>query len=155
VFAARTEKATWALIHALVRRAPDMALRLLLRDLTVRPVSPVIATLSPQHRTLLLELFALMRSGAGFAADLRAMAGGRAHIPPVSQPTLVIAAPDDGAVPFAHARSLTAAIPGARLIISQAPSHFIWFGDDYPAIAATITDFLAPPPAPDQRRSPS
>jgi hypothetical protein len=45
----------------------------------------------------------------------------------------VIAATDDGAVPFAHARSLATAIPAARLIVSQAPSHFMWFADDYPA----------------------
>jgi len=84
-----------------------------------------------------------MRSGAGFAADLRAMAGGTGQVPPVSGPTLVIAAPDDGAVPFAHARALVAAIPGAQLIVSQAPSHFIWLGEDYSAVADGITDFLA------------
>ncbi len=77
------------------------------------------------------------------------MAEHRAHTPPVRLPTLVIAAPHDGAVPFAHARSLADAIPGAHLVVSQAPSHFIWFADDYPTIAATITDFLAPPRPPD------
>jgi pimeloyl-ACP methyl ester carboxylesterase len=143
VFAARIEKATWALLHGLVRRSPERALPLLLRDLTRRPVRSVISALSPADRTLLLGLFAHMRSGAGFAADLRAMAGGRTTVPSVSRPTLVIAAPDDGAVPFAHARSLAAAIPHARLVCSQAPSHFIWFGDDYPAIAVTMTEFLA------------
>jgi pimeloyl-ACP methyl ester carboxylesterase len=142
VFAARTEKVTWALIHALARRAPEHALPLLLRDLTRRPVRSVIADLSPADRTALLGLFALMRSGAGFAADLRSMVRGQAEVPSVGRPTLVIATPDDGAVPFAHARALAAAIPNARLVLSRAPSHFIWFGDDYPAIAATMTDFL-------------
>jgi pimeloyl-ACP methyl ester carboxylesterase len=84
-----------------------------------------------------------MRSGAGFAADLKYMADGTGQVPPITQPTLIIATPDDGAVPFTHAQALAAAIPGARLITSRAPSHFIWFGDDYPAIAAAITDFLA------------
>lgn len=144
VFAPRTERATWALIHALVRRAPDRALRLLLRDLTVRPVRSVVAALPGMHRTLLLELFARMRSGAGFAADLRAMADGVGEVPHVSRPTLVIAAPDDGAVPFAHARALVEAIPGARLVVSEAPSHFIWLGEDYPVVADAVTDFLSP-----------
>ncbi len=142
VFGARTEKATWVLLHALVRRAPDRALRLLLRDLTVRPVKPVVAALPGAHRTLLLGLFARMRSGAGFATDLRAMSDGAAQVPRVSCPTLVIATPDDRAVPFAHARGLAESIPGARLIVSQAPTHFIWLGEDYPAVAAAITDLL-------------
>jgi len=65
----------------------------------------------------------------------------------VGQAALVIASPADGAVPFAHARALADALPNARLIASGASSHFIWFGDDYPAIAATITSFLEADPA--------
>lgn len=45
VFAPRTEPATWALVHALVRHAPDAALRMLLRDLTVLSVGKVVAGL--------------------------------------------------------------------------------------------------------------
>jgi pimeloyl-ACP methyl ester carboxylesterase len=142
VFGARAQKATWALTHALVRRAPRTALRLLLRGLTTRPVGPVVAALTPEHRRLLLDLFARMSSGAGFTADLRAMAHPDGRTPPVTQPALVIAAPDDGAVPFAHARCLLGAIPTARLVTSRAAGHFIWLGPDYPDIATTITGFL-------------
>ncbi|MGH3392400.1 MAG: alpha/beta fold hydrolase [Actinomadura sp.] len=83
-----------------------------------------------------------MDSGAGFTADLHAMANTNGRTPPVTQPALVIATPGDGAVPSAHARSLADTIPTARLITSQAPSRLIWFAPDYPAITTMITDFL-------------
>ncbi|GAA4240327.1 alpha/beta hydrolase [Actinomadura meridiana] len=142
VFSAHAEKATWIAIHALVRRAPRTALRLLLRDLTTRPVGPMIDNLTAEQRSLLLDLFATMRSGAGFATDLKNMADGDRPVPAVTQPTMIIATPDDGAVPYAHAQALAAALPDARLITSRAPSHFIWLGDDYPAIAVAMAEFL-------------
>jgi pimeloyl-ACP methyl ester carboxylesterase len=149
VFNPRTERATWALIHAMTRRTPSLALRLLLPALTSRPVSELLADLTTAQRTTLLELFAQMRSGAGFNHDVRTMAahdtdGQRAaQAARLRQPTLVIATRDDGSVSYAHAQSLAQAIPNARLITSTAPSHMIWLSDDYPAIAATITEFLA------------
>jgi pimeloyl-ACP methyl ester carboxylesterase len=63
VFAPRTEAATWALVHALVRRAPDTGLRLLLRDLTALPVRDVVARLRPEHRETPVSLFSRMRPG--------------------------------------------------------------------------------------------
>ncbi|GLX02712.1 alpha/beta hydrolase [Microtetraspora sp. NBRC 16547] len=159
VFSPRNERVTWALVHTLVRRVPNAGLRLLLRDLTTRPIGDLLATLSEQHRAMLLELFGQMRSGSGFANDVRTMAtplsdgpsavgsGSKTarRLPQVRQPTLVIASRDDGAVSFDHAQSLVEAIPHARLISSNAPSHFIWLGEDYPAIADTIANFLHSP----------
>ncbi len=146
VFSPRTEHLTWALMHVMVRRAPAIGLRLLLRDLSVQPVGPVLAAMAGPHRTLASALFERMRSGSGFSADLRNFTGTAAYrqtAASVGQPALVIASPDDGAVPFTHAQALAGVLPDARLITSQASSHFIWFGDDYPAIAAVITGFLA------------
>jgi pimeloyl-ACP methyl ester carboxylesterase len=77
--------------------------------------------------------------GSGFRAGLRNftdIAGYRETAAGAAQAALVIASPTDGAVPFAHARTLADALPSARLIASQAPGHFTWFSDDYPAIAA-------------------
>ena len=45
-------------------------------------------------------------------------------------------------MPFTHAEALTARINGAELVPSRANSHFIWLGDDYPAIAERIRSFL-------------
>jgi pimeloyl-ACP methyl ester carboxylesterase len=112
--------------------------------------APVLSALAEPHRALAAALFEQMRSGSGFCADLRNftdIAGYRETAAGVAQAALVIASPTDGAVPFAHARTLADALPNARLIASQAPGHFIWFSDDYPAIAAAITSFLEADPA--------
>jgi pimeloyl-ACP methyl ester carboxylesterase len=150
VFSQRTERLTWALMHALVRRAPAAGMRLLLRDLTVQPVGPTLAAMSEPHRASATALFKRMRSGSGFSADLRNFtdtAAYRQTAADVSQDALVIASPNDAAVPFTHAQALADTLPNARLIVSRAPTHFMWFGDDYPVIAAIITGFLDEDPA--------
>ncbi|WP_433476377.1 alpha/beta fold hydrolase [Spirillospora sp. CA-142024] len=152
VFRPRVEPVTWALLHTLMRRAPGLGLRLLLPDLTRRSVTELLSALTTAQRAMLLELFGQMRAGAGFANDVRTMTAPHhldaltAQAARLRQPTLVIAARDDGSVSYAHAQSLSNAIPNARLITSTAPSHMIWLGDDYPDIAATITAFLTRQP---------
>ncbi|MGH8999583.1 MAG: alpha/beta fold hydrolase [Acidimicrobiia bacterium] len=88
-----------------------------------------------------------MRSGQGFLNDLRPTPDVTAA---VAQPALVIATRKDGGVPFTHAESLAATIRHAQLVESQADTHFIWFGDDWPTIAQTIRAFLDTDPRPPQ-----
>jgi pimeloyl-ACP methyl ester carboxylesterase len=150
IFGPGRERATWALVRALVRCAPDTALRLLLRDLTTLPAPEVVARLRPEDRAQLTALFSRMRSGHGFLndlRDLRADADPRLPLADVTQPSLVIASRRDGAVPFTHAQALTAGLPHAELLESSADSHFVWFGDDWPAVAARMRDFLSAGPA--------
>lgn len=140
VFAGATERATWAGVRMLIRAAPDTALRLLLGGLSTVSARRVVAGLSPGDRATLLNLFTHMRSGSGFVADLRSVPD-TAH--EVAQPTLVIAARKDGAVPLRHAAAIVAAIRHAELVESQADTHFVWFGPDWPAITTTMRAFLA------------
>lgn len=140
VFNARVEAATWAAVRLLMRTAPRAGLRLLLRDLSTRPVRQVIAALNERDQAELLALFTLMRSGAGFVNDMLAVPDCAGQ---VTQPTLVIASRTDRSVPYTHAESLAAAIPRAELAESRADSHMIWFAPDYPAITEKIKDFLA------------
>ena len=58
----------------------------------------------------------------------------------------MIASPTDGGVPYAHAQSLVRSIRRARLIESCAPSHLVWLGSDWPAIAEEIQRFLRTDP---------
>lgn len=139
VFAPATERVTWTGVRALMRVAPTIGLRSLLRRLSTQPIGEVMAALGDEHRATLIALFSQMRSGRGFINDLRSTPDVTSEI---TQPTLVIASPRDGAVPFTHAESLAARINGAELIPSQANNHFIWLGDDYPAIADKIRSFL-------------
>ncbi|MFB4271366.1 alpha/beta fold hydrolase [Nonomuraea sp. GTA35] len=140
VFNGRVEAGTWAILRLLLRAAPSSGLRLLLHDLSVLPARHVLRNLSTAERSLLVGLFSSMRSGRGFVADMLPVPDCAAQ---VSQPALVIATRHDRSVSFAHAESLVAAMPRAELVVSQADSHMIWFGPDYPRVAARIVDFLA------------
>ena len=126
-------------MRLLVRQAPAVGLRLLVRGTSTVPVRELLAGLSDQQRATLVRLSAGMRSGRGFLNDLRGAADVTAQ---VTQPALVIASRQDGGVPFVHAEALAANLPHAELVKSVASSHFIWFGEDSPAIAETIRQFL-------------
>lgn len=139
VFNGVTERATWAAMRALMRRAPVLGLRALLGELSSEPGNVVLANLGTEHRDTLRSLFAQMRSGRGFSNDLRQPGG----LSEISQPSLIIASRRDGSVSFQHAESLVARIPHAELVATEADSHFIWLGKDYPAVAKRISGFLA------------
>ncbi|MFF0130375.1 alpha/beta fold hydrolase [Streptomyces mirabilis] len=144
LFAPRVERGTWAGVRTLLRYAPDAGLRMLLHHLTTLPVRDVVAGLSPESRAELVALFSRMRSGHGFLNDLKTT---RHPVPPangITQPALVIASRRDGAVPFAHAQALVAALPHAQRVESRSDSHLIWFGEDWPSIAERIRAFLGP-----------
>lgn len=152
-FNAVTERATWAMVRALARMAPDVCLRLLMGSLSTRPVGEVVGALGTEERSMLLALFGQMRSGRGFLNDLRATPDVAAR---VEQPTLVIATRTDRGVPFTHARSLASAIRHAELVESRAHSHFVWLGPDWSAIAERMWTFLdAAAPSPPDNHDPN
>nr|WP_277348051.1 alpha/beta fold hydrolase [Streptomyces sp. HNM0574] len=143
LFHPRTEALTWGATHALVRRRPGFGLRLLLGGLTTRPVGEVLAELDAADREQLAALLGRMRSGAGFATDLRYLAGGaQPLLAEVRVPALVVAGRADGAVPFAHAEALAAALPRARLLVSEAGSHLLRFGRDAARTGAETARFV-------------
>lgn len=142
-FNAATEKATWAAVRALMRFAPAVGLRLLLRDLSTEPVGDVLSALGDEDRARMIALFSRLHSGSGFLNDLRSTPDVTSE---VTQPTLVIAGRKDGSVPFAHAESLVSGIRRAELLESDSESHFLWFGSDYPAVADRIRQFLTSDP---------
>lgn len=145
VFNACTEKLTWGGVHALLRIVPTTGLRLLLGELSTKPAREVVAALGDEERTRMMELFSRMGSGSGFLNDLRHT---RAVAPEgIDQPSLVVASRTDGGVPFLHAESLVANIPGAELFVSGADSHVGWFGDGHAVTADRIGRFLTDEPA--------
>ncbi|GLZ78200.1 putative hydrolase YcgS [Actinorhabdospora filicis] len=142
VFHPAAERATWAMMRALLRTAPTLGLRSLMGSLSAKPVGDVLAALTPAERETAIGLFARMRSGAGFCNDLIACPDLTAE---VVQPALVIATRTDAAVPFAHAEALTAGIPHARLLESTADGHLIWLSPDHRAVTEQIRHFLSTP----------
>ncbi|MDF5757509.1 alpha/beta hydrolase [Spongiactinospora sp. TRM90649] len=139
LFDPRVEAGTWTAMRALLRAAPSVALRMLLRDLSVLPAGHVLTRLSAADRATLTGLFALMRSGGGFVADMLPVPDCAAQ---VGQPALLIATRNDRSVSFAQSESLAATMPNAELLDTQADSHMIWFDPGYPRVAAKIRDFL-------------
>lgn len=49
----------------------------------------------------------------------------------------------DGGVRFDHAEDFVRTIPQARLVETNAQSHFYWLGPDQPALSAAIRDFIS------------
>lgn len=142
VFNPKVEAATWSAVRTLMRIAPEKGLSALLGSLSTRPGDQVLADLDETERTELVSLFSRMRSGHGFLNDVTTAADPDVASR-VTQPTLVIASQSDGAVPIANASQLVTSIRDARLVVSGALSHFIWFGSAASPLDREIHAFLA------------
>lgn len=89
-----------------------------------------------------------MDSGSGFLTDLRQGVADRARYREAIQrsvpcPTVVTASRHDGGVSFKHVEDFVRTIPKARLVETNAQSHFYWLGPDRPALATAIEGFLS------------
>ncbi len=132
----------WATARSWMTLAPDLWLLTMLR-----PRCPSVRrarswpTCPPPNGTLMRRLFSRMRSGHGFTLDLR-LVPDAALERGVTQPTLVMASPNDSVLPFAHTEHLGRAIPGAEVFSSPSLSHLIWFGSGAEPTRARIADFL-------------
>lgn len=140
-FHPRTEARTWAAVRRVVRHAPEVGLRMMMGTLSTLPAREVVEDLSTREREELVDAFARMRSGAGFAADLHQ------RVDPdlercTTQPTLVVASRTDGQVRWAHAEQLQRAIPHATSWVSPSSSHLVWCGSGGPATRQRTEEFL-------------
>lgn len=140
-FGARVESRVWAGMRALLRRSPALGLPVMLGSLSTLPARQVLADLSWREQQELAQLFASMRSGKGFAIDVRHRLDpelGRA----VGQPTSVIASRHDGQVAWEHAEHWHQHIRGSLLWESPSLSHLVWYGSGAVATEQRIMDFL-------------
>lgn len=141
-FHPRTESWTWAATAGLLRRRPGAGLGVMMGSLSTLPARTVLADLSAAERRELSGVFSAMRSGTGFALDVRHRPGpasGRR----VRQPTLVVASRRDGQVGWVHAEDLHRRIAGSTLWESPSSSHLVWFGSGAAATERRILEFLA------------
>jgi 3-oxoadipate enol-lactonase len=113
-----------------------------------RWVTPAFAAAQPRRVAALSELLAASPP-AGYAACCEAIAAMdlRPLLPRIAAPTLVVAGADDLATPPAHAETIAAAIPGARLERLSPMAH-LGNVEQPDAVAGLIRDHLDAPAAP-------
>ncbi|OBJ68296.1 alpha/beta hydrolase [Mycobacterium sp. 1274756.6] len=144
-FGPRTQRLTWAAVRRLV--STDRGLRMMMRPLSTLPVRRWWAGWSAADRAAARAVFAHMASGSGFLLDVaQGTPAGAAErerlLRSVGCPTLVTASRYDGGVALRHAEDFRRTIAHARLVSTDAVSHFFWLGDSRGTVAAAVADFL-------------
>ncbi len=133
---------TWTGMQASMAFTPGLGLRTTLGAMSTLPADTVLADLTAEERVAVQLLFRAMSSGRGFHHDLHVHPDPQLEVA-VPVPTLVIASPTDGSVPFKHSQHLARTIPGATLVASPSLSHLIWYGTGARETDRTTQAFLA------------
>lgn len=140
VFAPGVQRATWGMLHQLLRADSDKHLPGIVANLTTLDGEEAVRRLGSDAAKI-REFLLSCQSGRGFLVDLR---------PPtnvsdsVAQPTLILATRNDGAVSFDHAEHLAAILPQATLIEVDTPTHLLWLGEGSDRTAAAINAVIGP-----------
>lgn len=145
-FGPATQRLTWRVVRALT--SSDRGLRLMMASLSTLPTAQWWDSWTPADRAAARATFSTMESGSGFVTDVRQAGADRSSyrettLRSVPCPTLVTASRHDGGVSFKHAEDFLRTIPYARLVETDAQSHFYWLGADRRAISDAIGEFLA------------
>lgn len=147
MFHPRIERHVWGATRTVLRRAPEVGLRMMLAPLSTVPLATWFPQVTEADRAEMRDLFATMRSGRGFVVDL-AHAGAdqgptrRAAQQRVSCRTLVTGSRHDAGVAWAHSEDLASTIPRASLVDLGAPSHLFWIGESRTRLREVVDDFL-------------
>ncbi len=141
IFNRWVERWTWAAFRAFARVAPANALQLMMGSLTSLDPAQVVAAMSQQQRQAALALVVASRSGPGngFLHDLHHHCGDLRRI---TAPTLVIRSKYDGSMSASHAMYAADHIPSAKLFVSPAESHLLWFSEHNAAVEERMRAFL-------------
>ncbi len=148
LFHPSVERHVWRAVRRLLRHAPRIGLRLMMKPLSTRPVHSWLPYIKEADREAMREVLSSMRSGRGFVTDL-SYAGTdhqqtrRTAQQRVSCPTLITASRQDRGVAWTHAEDLAATIPLARLAELPAPSHLFWIGPPRNDLLTITREFLA------------
>ena len=145
-FGPYTQRLTWRVVRALT--SSDRGLRWMMASLSRLPTAQWWDSWTPADRAAARATFSTMESGSGFVTDVRQARADRspyreAALRSVPCPTLVTASRCDGGVSYRHAEDLLRTIPHARLVQTDATSHFYWLGAARRAISDAVRDFLA------------
>jgi pimeloyl-ACP methyl ester carboxylesterase len=139
VFPPGIERATWDTLHWLLRKDPEKYLPRVVQHLTTLDGETAVRRLGLDTAKI-TEFLLHCQSGRGFLVDLRPATDTTDR---VTQPTLVLATRNDGAVSFDHADYLAATVRQARLVEVDTPIHLPWLGEGSDRTAAEIGHFTA------------
>ena len=138
-FAPGVERATWGMLHYLLRKDPDKYLAGILENLTTLDGEVAVRRLGNDIARA-TDFLLSCQSGRGFLLDLRAPTDVSND---VRQPVLILATRNDGAVSFDHADYLAATLAQVKLVEVNTPTHLLWLGEGSDQTAAAITSFLS------------
>ncbi len=133
------EGVTWIAFRWLVRVAPLLALKSMMRNLTALDPKVVVDAMSDEQRQAALAFLLPSRSGSGFLHDIHHVCGDLRRI---TAPTLIIDSLYDGSKDATHATYAADHIPNADLFVVPAESHLIWFSTYNAAVEAKMGAFL-------------
>lgn len=130
----------WGAIHAAIRIAPVVTLKVMMRDLTTLDVDDVIARMSQDDLAFATRLFETCRASTGFLNDIEHHVE---ELSSITSPTLVMYSPNDGTVSPKNSHRVAAEVPGARLHEVASDTHLIWIGPTADDVWLTRLSFLA------------
>jgi pimeloyl-ACP methyl ester carboxylesterase len=133
------EKCSWSLLRRFLNRNPRAAVKMMLANMTTLEPKAVVNIYSEQQLQALIEVFGAMSSGNGFMADMKVREDNATD---VKVPTLIVHSNYDKTVPLSHPHLLAQEIQQARLYLTEAESHLIWFSSHYLETKKVMDDFL-------------
>jgi pimeloyl-ACP methyl ester carboxylesterase len=137
-FASGIGRVAWGTLHYLLRKAPEKYLAGILENLTTLDGEVAVRRLGTDIGKV-TDFLLSCQSSRGFLIDLRAPTDLSSD---VTQPTLILATRNDGAVSFDHAQYLAATLPDSTLVDVHTPTHLLWLGEGSDHTAAAIQSFL-------------
>jgi pimeloyl-ACP methyl ester carboxylesterase len=138
VFTPGVQLATWGTLHHMLRKNPDKYLPRILGNLTTLDGEVAVRRLGSDVWKV-TEFLLCCQSGRGFLIDLQPPTDVSSD---VTQPTLIVATRNDGAVSFDHAQYLAATLPNPTLIEVDTPTHLLWLGEGSDHTAEAIQSFI-------------
>ncbi|WP_195573953.1 alpha/beta fold hydrolase [Paenibacillus sp. 1001270B_150601_E10] len=133
------ERIFWALFRGMLNTAPRFTLSKLMESLTTLNAKTIIETLDDKQLHTMKQFVATQRSGSGFINDIQHDSGDLSRI---KAETLVIFSKYDGTIPYRHVEYAMERIPHAKLCLTEAESHLMWFSPHYAQARDRLLHFL-------------
>lgn len=136
-----SEIGTWSIFRLLGRKAPIIALKIMMKSLSSLNAKEVVSQWNNEERRSVLEFLLDSRSASGFLNDIK-------HRFRVDEfnlifvPTLIIASSNDNTVSPQNSIIASQQIKGAELMLIPAESHLIWFSKYKEEIERKISSFI-------------